>query len=306
MKAFIRLLLAGLVAMTISACKNKASLDANGVPGKLLIGSYGGDNPAQYRETLDPFAAYLSKKLGMEVEFFYTTDYPALIEAMRSKKIHMAHLTPYAYILATQKPGLEPLVTLGIKGKPTVYSSIIFTNKKTGLKTMADVKAHAKSLTLCFADPASTSGHLVPRGYLDSIGLDPDKAFKASIFAGSHAAAILSVKSEKVDIGCSTSELALDKLIREGAVKRDEIVILWTSPPIINDAIAIRTDLNKDFIKKVQQAYVNANRDDYEAFKKYVLLYWADPRQMSYVPVQDSAYNSLRRIASKIKDLKQK
>ncbi len=174
MKTLIRLLLTALVVMTIGSCKNKADLDANGIPGKLLIGSYGGDNPAQYRESLDPFAAYLSKKLGMEVEFFYTTDYPALIEAMRSKKIHMAHLTPYAYILATQKPGLEPLVTLGIKGKPTVYSSIIFTNKKTGLKTMADVRARAKSLTLCFADPASTSGHLVPRGYLDSIVLDPD------------------------------------------------------------------------------------------------------------------------------------
>lgn len=306
MKAFIYFLLAVLVTVTISGCKNKADLDANGVPGKLLIGSYGGDNPAQYRETLDPFAKYLSKKLGMEVEFFYTTDYPALIEAMRSKKIHMAHLTPYAYILATQRPGLEPIVTLGIKGKPTVYHSIIFTNKKTGLKTMADVRARAKNLTLCFADPASTSGHLIPRGYLDSIGLDPDKAFKETIFAGSHAAAILSVKSEKVDIGCSTSELALEKLIREHIVKREDIVILWTSPPIVNDAIAIRSDLNKDFIKKVQQAYVNANRDDFEAFKKYVLLYWPNPKEMAYVPIQDSAYNQLRKIAGSIKDLKQK
>ncbi|WP_114938746.1 phosphate/phosphite/phosphonate ABC transporter substrate-binding protein [Mucilaginibacter endophyticus] len=306
MKAFNVFLLVVAMLTAVSGCKNKADLDANGVPGKLLIGSYGGDNPAQYREALDPFAAYLSKKLGMEVEFFYTTDYPALIEAMRSKKIHMAHLTPYAYILATQKPGLAPIVTLGIKGKPTVYHSIIFTNKKTGLKTMADVKARAKNLTLCFADPASTSGHLIPRGYLDSIGLDPDKAFKATIFAGSHAAAILSVKSEKVDVGCSTSELALEKLIREHIINREDIVILWTSPPIVNDAIAIRTDLNKDFINKVQQAYLNANRDDFEAFKKYVLLYWPNPHEMSYVPIQDSAYNQLRKIAGSIKDLKQK
>jgi len=306
MKAFNVFLLVVATLAAVSGCKNKADLDANGVPGKLLIGSYGGDNPAQYREALDPFAAYLSKKLGMEVEFFYTTDYPALIEAMRSKKIHMAHLTPYAYILATQKPGLVPVVTLGIKGKPTVYHSIIFTNKKTGLKTMADVKARAKNLTLCFADPASTSGHLIPRGYLDSIGLDPDKAFKATIFAGSHAAAILSVKSEKVDVGCSTSELALEKLIREHIVKREDIVILWTSSPIVNDAIAIRTDLNKDFINKVQQAYLNANRDDFEAFKKYVLLYWPNPHEMSYVPIQDSSYNQLRKIAGSIKDLKQK
>jgi phosphonate transport system substrate-binding protein len=98
----------------------------------------------------------------------------------------------------------------------------------------------------------------------------------------------------------------LEKLIREHIVKREDIVILWTSPPIVNDAIAIRSDLNKDFIKKVQQAYVNANRDDFEAFKKYVLLYWPNPKEMAYVPVQDSAYNQLRKIAGSIKDLKQK
>ncbi|MFC0512784.1 phosphate/phosphite/phosphonate ABC transporter substrate-binding protein [Mucilaginibacter angelicae] len=304
MKAFIVLVLSICTLAIVCGCKNKADLDANGVPGKLLIGSYGGDNPAQTHAALDPFAKYLSKKLGVEVEFFYTTDYPALIEAMRSKKIHMAHLTPYAYVLATQKPGLIPLVTLGIKGRPSVYHSIIFTNKKTGLKTMADVKARAKDLTLCFADPASTSGHLIPRGYLNSIGLDPDKAFKETIFAGSHAAAILSVKSEKVDVGCSTSELALEKLIREGIIKREDIVTLWTSPPIINDAIAIRDDLNKDFIKKVQQAYLDANKDDFDAFSKYVLLYWPNPRVMAYVPVQDSMYNQLRKIAGSIKDLK--
>ncbi len=147
----------------------------------------------------------------MEVQFFYTTDYTAVIEALRSKKIHMAHLTPFAYVLATQKAGLEPIATLGLNGKPTMYHSIIFTNHKTGLKSMDDVKARAKNLTLCFADPASTSGHLIPRSYLNSIGLNPDNAFKQTVFAGNHAASILSVQSERVDVGCAASELALDK-----------------------------------------------------------------------------------------------
>jgi len=293
-----------LALLTLNSCRDKAALDANGVPGKLLIGSYGGDNPAQTKGALEPFRAYLQQKLGMEVEFFYTTDYTAVIEALRSKKIHMAHLTPFAYVLATRQPGLEPIVTLGINGSPTLYHSIIFTNTHTGLKTMADVKAKAKSLTLCFADPASTSGHLIPRAYLNSIGLNPDNAFKETMFAGSHAGSILSVKSGKMDVGCSTSELALNKLIREGIVKREDIVILWTSPPIVNDAITVRSDLNKDFIKKIQDAYLSAAKDNFPAFSKYVQLYWPDPRIMSYVPAQDSMYNQLRSIAGSIKDLR--
>ncbi|MFI5136331.1 MAG: phosphate/phosphite/phosphonate ABC transporter substrate-binding protein [Sphingobacteriales bacterium] len=304
MRRFIAAFFVLLALTTLNGCKDKAALDANGMPGKLLIGSYGGDNPAQVKAALEPFRKYLQKKLGMEVQFFFTTDYTAVIEALRSKKIHIAHLTPFAYVLATQQAGLAPIATLGINGKPTLYHSIIFTNTHTGLKTMADVKARAKSLTLCFADPASTSGHLIPRSYLSSVGLNPDSAFKETMFAGSHAASILSVQSGKVDVGCSTSELALNKLIKEGVVKKEEIVILWTSPPIVNDAITVRTDLNKDFTKKIQDAYLSAAKDDFPAFSKYVKLYWPHPESMSYVPAQDSMYNQLRKIAGSIKDLK--
>jgi phosphonate transport system substrate-binding protein len=293
-----------LVLLTFTGCKDKADMDVNGVPAKLLIGSYGGDNPAQTKGALEPFRAYLQQKLGMEVQFFYTTDYTAVIEALRSKKIHMAHLTPFAYILATQKPGLEPIATLALNGKPTLYHSIIFTNTHTGLKTMADVKERAKTISLCFADPASTSGHLIPRAYLTSIGLNPDNAFKETVFAGSHAASILSVKSGKVDIGCSTSELALNKLIKEGIVNKEDIVILWTSPPIVNDAITFRSDLNKAFIKKVQDAYLSAAKENPQAFSAYVKLFWPHPELMSYVPARDSMYNPLRKIAGSLKDLK--
>jgi phosphonate transport system substrate-binding protein len=304
MKAFALILLTFFTVTMINGCKNKADLDANGIPDKLLIASYSGDNPAQTKAALEPFRAYLQKKLGIEVQFFYTTDYTAVIEAMRSKKVHLAHFSPFAYILATQKPGLIPIATLGINGKPTLYHSIIFTNRQTGLKSMDDVKARAKSLTLCFADPASTSGHLIPRAYLNSIGLNPDNAFKESLFAGSHAASILSVQSGKVDIGCSSSDLALDKLVREGVVKKEDVVILWTSPPIVNDVVAVRNDLNPDFIKKIQAAYLDAAKDDFTSFSKFVLLYWPHPQNMAYVPAQDSMYNPLRKIAGNIKDLK--
>ena len=304
MKACVISLFTLLFTTVLFSCHNNTDLDANGVPGKLLIGMYGGDNPSQTTAAMKPVKAYLEKKLGMEVEFIFATDYTSVIEALRSKKIHMAELTPFGYILATQKSGLKPIATLGLNGKPTLYHSIIFTNPGTGIKTIDDLKARAKNLTLCFADPASTSGHLVPRAYLVSIGLDPDKAFKQAIFAGSHAASILSVKSGKIDVGCSSNDLALNKLVREGVVKNNDVVILWTSPPIVNDAMTVRTDMNKDFIKKIQDAYLNMANDDFDAFKPYVSLYYTNPHQMSYVNVADSQYNALRRMAGNIKSLK--
>ena len=70
------------------------------------------------------------------------------------------------------------------------------------------------------------------------------------------------------------------------------------------DAITVRSDLNKDFIKKIQNAYLDAAKDDFASFSKYVHLYWPHPENMAYVSAQDSMYNQLRQIAGNIKDLK--
>lgn len=301
MKVKLLTLCAVCLLTVLSACSGGSDLGANGIPHKLVFGMFGGDKPGQTKQAMEPIRAYLQKKLGIEVEFIFTTDYTAVIEALRTKKIQAAELGPFAYVLATQRPGVECIATFGRNGMPSMYHSCIFTNPATGVKTMEDVKRRSKNLTLCFADPASTSGHLIPRAHLTSIGLNPQNAFKDVIFSGSHAASILNVKSGKVDIGCSTIDLEMDKLIREGMAKRSDFVILWVSPPIINDAITIRQDLNKDFIKKVQGAFVNMAHDDSAAFNSYAKLYYANTQGMSYIPVQDSMYNGLRKIAATIK-----
>ncbi len=300
-KSFIIILLA---VTLLGGCKNKAELDGNGMPGKLIVAVYaGGDNPGAVKSAMGLFSAYLEKKLGMPVEFHFTTDYTSVIEAIEAKKTHIAYLSPFSYVLASQKHNITPIVTLGEDGKPTMYHSVIFTNPGTGVNSIEDLKAKAKTLTLCFADPASTSGHLIPRAYLTTIGLNPDNAFKQVIFAGSHPASILSVASRKIDVGCSTTEYGIQKLERAGELKPGEIKVLWQSDPIVSSPIVVRDDLNKDFVKKIQNLYLNLATDAPEVFAGYVKIYHPKLNGLSYMTVQDSMYNGLRKIASGIKDL---
>lgn len=173
-KNFIVLL---LVVVLFGGCKNKAELDSNGMPGKLVLAIYaGGDNPGAVKSAMAQMAAYLQKKLNMPVEYSFATDYTSVIEAIEAKKAHIAYLSPFSYVLASQKHDITPIITLGENGAPAMYHSVIFTNPGTGVNTIEDLKAKAKTLTLCFADPASTSGHLIPRAYLTTIGLNPDSA----------------------------------------------------------------------------------------------------------------------------------
>jgi phosphonate transport system substrate-binding protein len=287
-----------LLLLLATGCRRKTDLDANGVPRTLVVAVYEGDNPGETSVVLEKIKKYMEGKLNMPVEFLQSTDYTTVIEAMVTGKAHMAYLSPFSYVLATQQQKLVPLVAPGFNGKPMGYKSYIFTNPGTGLRTMDDVKARSHELTLCFADPASTSGHLIPRAYLTSIGLEPKSAFKQTMFAGSHAASLLSVKSGKTDLGCAF-QFAYDKMQRDGSIKEGDLVILWKSDPIVEGPYCMRPEINAAFTEKVRQALLRMPQDGHEAFHAYMSMYF--PKQadsLSYIAANDSMYDGLRKIAN--------
>jgi phosphonate transport system substrate-binding protein len=273
-------------------------------PSKIRIGIYTGDQPTQTKEKIKPFQQYLEKELKMPVEFVFTSDYTTLVEGIQRKKLDVVQLSPFAYVLATQKDCLIPLVTIAENHIRTEYHSFIFTYPSSPINSIADLKKHAKELTLCFADPASASGHLIPRAYLKSIGLDPETSFKQVIFAGSHPASMLSVKNKKIDIGCSTNELGYQRLIVNGSLKEGDLKSLWVSDPIINDAICVSKELDNVLIEKIKKAYLEVDQKDPIAFAGSVSRYYSDASHMQFIPTYDSLYNNIRRIAESIKELK--
>lgn len=282
---------------------NGGTVDNSGVPKTLIIGMVETEKIDELKKAREAIRKYLQEKLKMPVQIIYTNDYTGIIEALKSNKIHMAEMPPFAYIIATRTMKLTPIVTLGSNGKPITYKSVLIVNAHGSLKTMDDVKAKASKLTLCFVDPASTSGHLIPRAYLTSIGLNPDSAFKQVIFAGSHSASVLSVKSNKIDVGCTT-DLIFSLMMKAKMLNEDDIRVIWRSAPIVSDPMVARADLNKDFVKKVQNAYVDFNKEHPEILSKFTKIFFHDTLTRSYIPVQDSMYNGLRKIANSVKDLK--
>ena len=273
-------------------------------PSKIRIGIYTGDQPTQTKEKIKPFQQYLEKELKMPVEFIFTSDYTTLVEGIQRKKLDVVQLSPFAYVLATQKDCLVPLVTIAENHIRTEYHSFIFTYPSSPINSIADLKKHAKELTLCFADPASASGHLIPRAYLKSIGLDPETSFKEVIFAGSHPASMLSVKNKKIDIGCSTNELGYQRLIVNGSLKEGDLKSLWVSDPIINDAICASKDLDNNLIEKIKTAYLEVDKKDPKAFAGSISRYYSDATNMQFIVTYDSLYNNIRHIAESIKELK--
>ncbi|HZY37048.1 MAG TPA: phosphate/phosphite/phosphonate ABC transporter substrate-binding protein [Mucilaginibacter sp.] len=287
----------------LAGCDSPGAVDSNGMPKKLEIAVVQAENIPELKKVREEVSKFLEKKLGIPVEMIYTNDYTGVIEALKTNKVHMADIPPFAYIIATRSMKLYPLVTLGQNGKPSTYTSSIIVNGHSNLKSMADIKANSKNLTLCFVDPASTSGHLVPRAYLNTIGLNPDSAFKQVIFAGNHLASVLAVKSGKIDVGCTTS-LVFNIMMDKKMINPGDVRVVWTSDPIMAQPIVIRDDVNKDFAKKIQDAYLSINKERPDIINKFVKLFLKDTAKRSYVVVKDADYDGLRKIAAGVKDLK--
>nr|QNO55238.1 hypothetical protein MHJDHPNH_00040 [Methanosarcinales archaeon ANME-1 ERB7] len=260
----------------------------------LRIGLIPTEDQLEMLKKFEPAKAYLERELDMPVETFMATDYTAVIEAMRAKKIDVAYFGPFSYVLATERANAEAIVTGGTDtGDVATYHSCIITHKDSGLKNIDDLKEHAHEVTFAFVDPASTSGNLIPRGYLLSIGIDPDTDLKECMFAGGHDAVGLSVKSKKVDAG-AMYDIGYNRLIDSGAITPEEVIVIWESDPIPKSPIAVRGDLDPALKDKIQQAFVAMPEKDPEAMKTFENKW---EKNKWYIAIDDSTYDYVRNIA---------
>lgn len=143
-------------------------------------------------------AQLLKKATGLHFSTSVATSYAAVIEAMGAGKVDIGWLATFSYVLAREKYDVDLLLIVVRFGKP-FYRGQIMVRADSGIKTLADLKGK----TFAYVDPASTSGHLYPKALLLAHGLDPDKLFAQTIFAGSHNAVVISLLKGEVDAGAA-------------------------------------------------------------------------------------------------------
>ena len=241
-------------------------------------------------------ADYLSEEIGIPVELYRTSGYGPIIEAMRSRKIDFGQSGgSFTYMIAHEKAGAEAAVVRGTPEGRGVYSSIIVTSPSTGIKSIEDVKTRQDELVFAFVDPASTSGHLVPRAGLQSMNIDPE-GFKRLIYTMNHTNSAMTLMAAKVDVG-AISRSTFDRMIEAGRMKPDDLVILWESAPIPNSPIVVRHDLPQDIKDKISMAFLKLNDGGplLEAMREQ-----AGVDNLIYYPANDAMWDPIREIAYNI------
>lgn len=268
-------------------------------PEKLRFGLIVAQEAEQTFERMDVLRAYFAKTLNREVEFLPMTNTSVLVEAMRANKIDVGTAGAFTYIVASKAFGAEAIVTTAAAdGNPKYYKSCLITRASSKLMNIDDVIKNANTITLSWAYPTSTSGHLVPRYYLQQRGIMPDD-FKEVFTSTDHTATFFSVVSGKVDVAAVIYS-ALDRYEKLGKVKKGELRIIWESEPIAPSPTFVRKGLDAALKKQIQAAYMGVAKNDPNAMKALQSQF---TYPVTYIPVTDSFYEPLRDMANKIEGL---
>jgi phosphonate transport system substrate-binding protein len=223
----------------------------------------------------------LHASLGMEIKPFVATDYNGVIEALRAKKLDVALLGPFSYVLAASIAEVDPIAIADIQKQGPSYRALIIARKDHNIRTLADLKGK----TFAFVDPSSTSGHLFPKTAMLRAGLNPDTDMRA-IFAGSHDASAIAVQNGKVD-AAAVAEALFQAAAARGVIKADEIQIVWTSDPIPGAPAVMRRDLPEPLKQRIRAAF--AAMHDIPWAKGTVINRWVPATDENFAVIRETS-----------------
>jgi phosphonate transport system substrate-binding protein len=196
----------------------------------------------------DQLAEMITEKTGLVVQANVGTDFAAVREAMGAGQAQIGWLNTFNYVLANEKYGVDVgLVTqrFGL----TYYTGQLNVRADSGITSLEDLKGKV----MCWVDPNSTSGYIIPRIMLQANGIDPDTDFANTVEAGSHNNVITAVYNGDCDVGASYDD-ARSSIEEDYPDVKDVVVVLATTTEIPNDTVAF----TKDFPAEMRDQIVNA------------------------------------------------
>lgn len=246
---------------------------------------------------IEPLAKWLSERIGKK---FVARSYPtvsALIQAIANDSVNFAMMNTSGYLtLQKNYPNVAlPLINLDMgNDSSTNYGGCIIAGKHTGVNTISDLKMQANRLPVALVSSSSTSGNLVPRLLMNSIGIsNPDSLFDV-YYAGTHKQVTEDVMNGKAGIGgCGCAEV--DKLKDNTAFNQKVAVIsLFNNIPL--GPIVFSKKTNAEIVKMISKELLSVHEHDREVFINFCEG-WTEFRQAKgFRTVADSDYDTFRKM----------
>lgn len=247
------------------------------------------------RAAVSSFAAAVEARLsasmgaGTSVVVSMAADIPPLVEQVVTRERTIALLNPLGYVFARRRNASVEVVAVALRPDATgaaqpTYRAQIYTAKRTGLRSLADVKGRS----IGFGVPFSTSNFLVPAALLKA----QHRLYAASSlsFLGGHDVVAKAVYEGRVDVGAGHDGVIVNLARTYGYGDAEErlLRLAWTDP-IPSDPVVVNIP---DSVERrtVAEAIVAAGQDQ-TVIREAIAVFWGGSLGLSTTTAD--AYNGL-------------
>ncbi|NOR44570.1 MAG: phosphate/phosphite/phosphonate ABC transporter substrate-binding protein [Candidatus Delongbacteria bacterium] len=253
---------------------------------KLIFGVHPCFKAGEMKTRFSPLVEYLSKSIGIPIEFVVSQNYEGHIKVVGEDIIDIAYMGPYSYVNMVDDYGKKNIITMFETGGTAYLKGNIITGLNSNIKTLEDIKDHRTA----FVSEKSTMGFIVPMYYLYK-SIHEKQLFHNYKFLNNHLDVCTGVLIGDFDVGAVRHESFL-----KNRSKGLRSIAEFDSIP--EHIIIGRKGLDKNIVKAIREALINIKSDK----NSEKILKSLNPLLTGFVPAKDSDFNKLRKIEKYLKE----
>ena len=242
-----------LACATLFGCSGE-DVDRAAVSGRITVAVL----PDQSKDALlarhDPLLAYLEDKTSLDIELVIPLDYADLVDQFDAGHIDLAWFGGLTFIQAQQRSQAAPLAFRDVDLR---FTSCYLTSTSESRSTVREFAGEQFS----FGPQLSTSGHLMPRYFLERDGLYPEQFFATTRHSAGHDETARWVSDGVVGLGVANCFI-VQSMLESGSLSDDDIRIIETTPPYSDYVWAVKPTMEERTRTKLLDALLALDASD--------------------------------------------
>jgi len=239
------------LALQLSACSGPEQDSSNET---LRIGILPDESEKVLRERYIPLFEFLSQETGLAYELLIPNSYEELLRRFGEGQIDLAYFGGVTFVKANSEYDAVPLVMRDVDSR---FTSVLLVADED-FKTLEELRGKRFS----FGSKLSTSGHLMPRHFLQmDRDVNPKKYFRSIQYSGKHDLTTYQIRDNEINAGVANSKI-IRKMFADGRLRAGDIRIIWTTPPYPDYVWALRPQIRPVDRERIQQAFLKLSNDN--------------------------------------------
>jgi len=253
----------------------------------LRIGVLPDQNPEVLRKRFASVLSYLGENLQLSCELIVPESYSDLLELFHDQTVDLVYLGGYSYVKARQKDHAIPLV---MRRVDTRFTSLFIVNANSPAQSLDNLE----NKSIAFGSSLSTSGHLMPRYFLQQKNITPESFFSEVRYSGAHDQTAYWVRDGVVDVGAANAT-TIRSMLDKNLIESNDFRILWETPPYADYVWAIHPQFTEGFRSKIRDAFMQLSLDNAD---HAVIL--QNLNAIGYIPADPDYFVALASIVQEI------